>query len=59
MHSGAPSLPDVALQATDACVPKGSELYLLIAAISGLIMKSRIQPDAIAPGGKAAISLQR
>jgi hypothetical protein len=57
MHSGSPSLPDVALQATDACVPKGSEIYLLIAAISGLIMKSRLQPDAIVPAGGSAISL--
>lgn len=59
MHSGSPALPDAALRATDAFVPKDSEIYMLIAAISGLIMKSRLQPDAIVPGGKAAISLQR
>ena len=49
MHSGSPALPSAALTATDAFVPKGSEVYLLVAAISGLIMKSRLQPNSIAP----------
>jgi CheY-like chemotaxis protein len=55
LHSGSPVLPDEALRATDAFVPKGSALYVLIAAISGLIMKSRLQPDAIVPGGGSSI----
>jgi CheY-like chemotaxis protein len=56
LHSGSPALPDAALRATDAFVPKGSEPYFLIAAISGLIMKSRLQPDAIIPGGGPGFS---
>ena len=43
LHSGSPDLPDVALKATDAFVPKGNDFYHLLAAISNLIMKSRIQ----------------
>jgi len=58
LHSGSPVVPDSALTATDAFVPKGSEIYLLIAAISGLIMKSRLQPDAIIPGSRSALPLQ-
>lgn len=56
LHSGAPPLPDDALRAADAFIPKGSELYLLVAAISALIMKSRLQPDAIVPGSEGRFS---
>ena len=56
LHSGAPALPDSALSATDAFVPKGSAVYLLVAAISSLIMKSRL--DVMVPGSGLAFPLQ-
>lgn len=59
MHSGSPALSGVALQAADACVSKGSEPYQLIAAISALIMKSRLQADAIIPGSGVRFSPPR
>jgi CheY-like chemotaxis protein len=42
LHSGSPEIPEVAKQATDAHVQKGVDTYILVAAISSLIMKSRI-----------------
>ena len=56
LHSGSPVLPEAVLKATDAFVPKGSALYLLIAAISSLIMKKRLQPDAISSGSELRFS---
>lgn len=56
MHSGSPSLPAEALNATDAFVPKGSEFYQLVAAISNLIMKRRLQPNAIIAASGSAFS---
>jgi CheY-like chemotaxis protein len=44
LHSGSPDIPDFALKATDAFLQKGIETYVLVAAISNLIMKSRLKP---------------
>jgi len=44
LHSGSPDIPDFALKATDAFLQKGIETYVLVAAISNLIMKSRVKP---------------
>jgi CheY-like chemotaxis protein len=44
LHSGSPDIPDFALKATDAFLKKGIETYVLVAAISNLIMKSRVKP---------------
>jgi DNA-binding NtrC family response regulator len=41
LYSGAPTIPDIAKKTTDACIPKDAEPYLLVAAISNLIMKRR------------------
>jgi CheY-like chemotaxis protein len=42
LYSGAPNVPEIAKKRTDACIPKDAEPYLLMAAISNLIMKRRI-----------------
>jgi DNA-binding NtrC family response regulator len=42
LHSGTPSIPEIAKKTTDACIPKDAEPYVLVAAISNLIMKRRI-----------------
>jgi CheY-like chemotaxis protein len=44
LHSGSPDIPDFALKTTDAFLQKGIETYVLVAAISNLIMKSRVKP---------------
>lgn len=44
LHSGSPDIPDFALKTTDAFLQKGIETYVLVAAISNLIMKSRPKP---------------
>lgn len=44
LHSGSPDIPDFALKTTDAFLQKGIETYVLVAAISNLIMKSRLKP---------------
>jgi CheY-like chemotaxis protein len=41
LHSGAYDIPEVALKATDAFIPKGVESRLLAAAITELVTKSR------------------
>jgi two-component system, OmpR family, response regulator len=58
LHSGSLALPVAAIRATDAFVPKGSEFYTLVAAISSLIMKSRLRPDAIMPASGSSSCLQ-
>ena len=44
LHSGSPAIPDFALKTTDAFLQKGIETYVLVAAISNLLMKSRVKP---------------
>lgn len=41
LYSGAPNIPDIAKKNTDAFISKDAEPYLLVAAISNLIMKRR------------------
>jgi DNA-binding NtrC family response regulator len=41
LYSGAPNIPEIAKKNTDVCIPKDAEPYLLVAAISNLIMKRR------------------
>ncbi len=41
LHSGSCNIPDIATRVTDAFIRKGVEPYILVAAISNLIMKSR------------------
>jgi CheY-like chemotaxis protein len=43
LHSGSFDLPEIVSRVTDAFIPKGVETYILVAAISNLIMKSRAQ----------------
>jgi DNA-binding NtrC family response regulator len=43
LHSGAFSIPDIAIRATDAFIQKGSETNVLIAAINRLMMKKSSQ----------------
>lgn len=48
LHSSSSTIPEIARKVTDACVPKGVEPSLLVAAISKLITKSRVtRIDAI------------
>ncbi|HXA83560.1 MAG TPA: response regulator [Candidatus Dormibacteraeota bacterium] len=42
LHSGSPNIPDIATRTVDALLPKGVETHILVAAISDLIMKSRM-----------------
>ena len=42
LHSGSSDIPEIATKVTDAFIPKGVEPYVLIAAISNLIMKRRV-----------------
>jgi CheY-like chemotaxis protein len=42
LHSGSSDIPAIAAKVTDAFIPKGVEPYVLVAAISNLIMKSRV-----------------
>jgi DNA-binding NarL/FixJ family response regulator len=49
LHSGALILPDAAIQATDAFVPKGGESHLLVTAIENLLTTYRISGGPIAP----------
>jgi len=42
LHSGSSNIPDIATQTVDAFLPKGVETHVLVAAISELIMKSRM-----------------
>jgi CheY-like chemotaxis protein len=42
LHSGSPDIPAIARQVTDAHIQKGVDTYVLVAAISSLIMKNRI-----------------
>jgi CheY-like chemotaxis protein len=42
LHSGSSNIPDVARRVVDAFLPKGVETYILVAAISSLIMKNRV-----------------
>lgn len=42
LHSGSPDIPESAARVTDAFIQKGAETYVLVAAISNLIMKSRV-----------------
>jgi CheY-like chemotaxis protein len=42
MHSGSSNIPEMARRAVDALLPKGVETYILVAAISSLIMKNRV-----------------
>jgi CheY-like chemotaxis protein len=43
LHSGCDNIPEIATKVTDGFVRKGVETYILVAAISNLIMKSRAQ----------------
>ena len=43
LHSGAPSVPENVKKTTDAFIPKDAEPQVLMAAISNLIMKSRVR----------------
>jgi CheY-like chemotaxis protein len=42
LHSGSFDIPEIATKVTDAFIPKGVEPYVLVAAISNLIMKRRV-----------------
>jgi DNA-binding NtrC family response regulator len=42
LHSGSSDIPEIATKVTDAFIPKGVEPYVLVAAISNLIMKRRV-----------------
>jgi CheY-like chemotaxis protein len=48
LHSGSLMLPDAALQATDAFVPKGGESDLLVTVIENLLTTYRINGGPIA-----------
>ena len=48
LHSSSSVIPEIARKVTDACIPKGVEPSILVAAISKLITKSRVtRIDAI------------
>ena len=48
LHSSSSAIPEIARKVTDACIPKGVEPSILVAAISKLITKSRVtRIDAI------------
>jgi two-component system OmpR family response regulator len=51
LHSGSPDIPQSAKRVADAFVRKGAETYVLVAAISNLIMKSRV--NGVRPGGRS------
>jgi DNA-binding NarL/FixJ family response regulator len=40
LHSGSSDLPEIVRRVPDAFIPKGVETYILIAAISNLIVKA-------------------
>jgi CheY-like chemotaxis protein len=42
LHSSSPHIPEIAGKVIDAQIPKGAEPSVLVAAISRLIMKSRV-----------------
>jgi CheY-like chemotaxis protein len=42
LHSSSSDIPAIATKVTDAFIPKGVEPFVLVAAISDLIMKSRV-----------------
>jgi CheY-like chemotaxis protein len=42
LHSSSSDIPAIATKVTDAFIPKGVEPYVLVAAISNLIMKRRV-----------------
>jgi DNA-binding NtrC family response regulator len=46
LHSGASSIPEVAIRTTDAFVQKGADTYTLVAAIEELITKNRGNPHS-------------
>lgn len=48
LHSSSSAIPEIVRKVTDACIPKGVEPSILVAAISKLITKSRVtRIDAI------------
>jgi CheY-like chemotaxis protein len=42
LHSRSSNIPDMTRRVVDALLPKGVETYILVAAISNLIMKNRV-----------------
>jgi CheY-like chemotaxis protein len=42
LHSSSSNVPEIATKVTDAMIQKGVETHVLVAAISNLIMKSRV-----------------
>jgi CheY-like chemotaxis protein len=49
LHSGAPMVPDAAIRATDAFVPKGTETHHLVTVIANLLTSCKINGGPIGP----------